>query len=112
VHRSRSGLKIHSGRVTRAIIPKLQSVVPRYNAHPGQPPNFQSHPMDEARIISLEEKITFQEDQIDELNKTVYQKQQRLERLEEFCREHAAEIRAPSDTRNAVRSVNERPPHY
>jgi len=68
--------------------------------------------MTDERLIHIEEKITFQEDQIDELNKTVYQQQQRLERLEEFCRELAAQIRALSETRNAGPSVNERPPHY
>ena len=101
-----------NARVARAIIPKLQPTVPRYNAHPGQPPNFQSHPMDEARLINIEEKITFQEDLVEELNKTVYQQQQRLERLEEFCRELAGQIRALSEAGNAGLTANERPPHY
>ena len=68
--------------------------------------------MNEARLISIEEKITFQEDQIDELIKTVYQQQQKIERLEEFCRELAAQIRALSEAGNAGPPVNERPPHY
>ncbi|NCN88484.1 MAG: SlyX family protein [Gallionella sp.] len=68
--------------------------------------------MTDERLIQIEEKITFQEDQIDELNKTVYQQQQRIERLEDFCRELAARIRAVSEAGNAGPSLNERPPHY
>jgi len=113
VNLSRSGLKINSGRVTRAIIPKLQWVVPRYNARPGQPPNFQSHPMDEARLINIEEKITFQEDLVEELNKTVYQQQQKLERLEGMCIALAGQVRSLAEAGSHDKSpANERPPHY
>ena len=37
--------------------------------------------MNEERIANIEAKITFQEDLIEELNKTVYRQQQKLERL-------------------------------
>lgn len=74
--------------------------------------NHICHTMTDERLTHIEEKITFQEDQIDELNKTVYQQQQRLERLEAFCRELAGQIRALSKVGNAGPTANERPPHY
>ncbi|MDP2760683.1 MAG: SlyX family protein [Sideroxyarcus sp.] len=68
--------------------------------------------MTDERLIHIEEKITFQEDQIEELNKTVYQQQQKLERLEAICRELAGQIRSLSESGNEGPSANERPPHY
>lgn len=68
--------------------------------------------MTDERLTHIEEKITFQEDLIEELNKTVYQQQQKIERLEDFCRELAAQIRALSEAGSAGPSLNERPPHY
>jgi SlyX protein len=90
----------------------LQTAVPRYNAHPGTPPNFPSTRMTDERLIHIEEKITFQEDLIEELNKTVYQQQQKLERLESFCRELAGQVRSLSESGSAGPTANERPPHY
>jgi SlyX protein len=98
--------------MTRAIIPKLQTAVPRYNARPGLPPNFPSTRMTDERLIHIEEKLTLQEDLIDELNKTVYQQQQKIERLEDFCRELAGRIRGLSEAANPGMPANERPPHY
>lgn len=37
--------------------------------------------MIEERLINIETKIAYQEDLIEELNKTIYQQQQKLERL-------------------------------
>jgi SlyX protein len=68
--------------------------------------------MNEERIINLEAKLTFQEDQIDELNKTVYQQQQKLERFEAVCEALARQIRAMSENGNVGMPANERPPHY
>ena len=68
--------------------------------------------MHEKRLIALEEKITFQEDQIDELNKTVFQQQQKLERLEAFCKELASRVRSLSESSGTGPAANERPPHY
>ncbi|MBU0621333.1 MAG: SlyX family protein [Gammaproteobacteria bacterium] len=69
--------------------------------------------MNEERLIDIEAKITFQEDQLEELNKTVYQQQLKIERLEAICEALANELRglaeAGSDGRSAA---NERPPHY
>jgi SlyX protein len=81
-------------------------------AFPGQSPNLQSHLMNEERLENIEAKITFQEDLIEELNKTVYQQQQKLERLDATCEALARELRALAEAGNEGKSANERPPHY
>ncbi len=68
--------------------------------------------MIEKRLENIEAKITFQEDLIEELNKTIYQQQQRLERLEAICDALARELRALAEAGNDGKSANERPPHY
>lgn len=68
--------------------------------------------MNEERLINLETKIAFQEDQIDELNKTVYQQQKEMERLEAICKSLAGHIEALSAARGEGMPANERPPHY
>jgi SlyX protein len=79
---------------------------------PSQSPNLQDHPMIEERLENIESKITFQEDQIEELNKTVYQQQQKLERLQTICEALARELRALAEAGNDGKTTNERPPHY
>ena len=67
--------------------------------------------MIEERLENIETKISFQEDLIEELNKTVYQQQQKLDQLEEICRllaRHIESLAAASEGKPA----NERPPHY
>lgn len=68
--------------------------------------------MTEERLIDIESKITFQEDQLEELNKTVYQQQQKIERLEAICEALARELRALAEAGNDKAPANERPPHY
>lgn len=68
--------------------------------------------MNEARLISIEEKLTFQEDQIEELNKTVFRQQQKLDLLEAFCKELAGRVRSLAEAGNEKGAANERPPHY
>lgn len=68
--------------------------------------------MTEQRLENIEIKISYQEDQIEELNKTVYQQQQKLERLEAFCKELAGQVRSLSESGGAGPTANERPPHY
>ena len=68
--------------------------------------------MIEERLVNIETKITYQEDLIEELNKTVYQQQQKLERLEAICEALARELRALAEAGNEGKSANERPPHY
>jgi SlyX protein len=67
--------------------------------------------MIEQRLETIETKIAFQEDLIEELNKTVYQQQKKLERLEAVCEalaRHVDSLAAASEGKEA----NERPPHY
>lgn len=69
--------------------------------------------MIEERLENIETKISYQEDQIDELNKTVYQQQQKLDQLEEICRALARHVQALAEAGNDGKSsANERPPHY
>ncbi|MBK9162304.1 MAG: SlyX family protein [Nitrosomonadales bacterium] len=69
--------------------------------------------MNEERLIDIETKLAFQEDQIDELNKTVYQQQQKLDQLTEVCKALAGQVRVLAEAGNDGKSpANERPPHY
>lgn len=68
--------------------------------------------MIEERLVNIETKITFQEDLIEELNKTVYQQQKKLERLEATCEALARHIASLYESANESKPVNERPPHY
>jgi len=69
--------------------------------------------MNEERLIDIESKITFQEDMLEELNKTVYQQQQKIERLEAMCQSLAQHVQSLSAARNdGGMLANERPPHY
>ena len=68
--------------------------------------------MIEERLVNIETKITFQEDLIEELNKTVYQQQQKLVRLEAICESLAKHIQSLAEAGNEGKAANERPPHY
>jgi len=68
--------------------------------------------MIEERLVNIEAKITFQEDLIEELNKTVYQQQQKLDRLQVFCESLARNIQSLAEEGNEGKPANERPPHY
>ena len=68
--------------------------------------------MNEERLENIEAKITFQEDLIEELNKTIYQQQQKLEHLAEVCAALARQIRSLSEAGNEGKPASERPPHY
>ncbi len=69
--------------------------------------------MNEERLVNIETKIAFQEDLIEELNKTIYQQQTRLDRLEATCEALARHIASLAEAVNEGKSAaNERPPHY
>lgn len=69
--------------------------------------------MIEERLVNIETKITFQEDQIEELNKTIYQQQQKIERLEAICEALARQVRSLGEAGGDGKTpANERPPHY
>jgi SlyX protein len=68
--------------------------------------------MIEDRLVNIETKLSYQEDLVEELNKTVFQQQQKLERLEAICEALARELRALAEAGNDGKPANERPPHY
>ena len=69
--------------------------------------------MSEERLENIETKIAYQEDMIEELNKTIYQQQQKLERLEATCKSLAGHIASLSESVHENKAVvDERPPHY
>ena len=69
--------------------------------------------MSEERLEKIETKIAFQEDLIEELNKTIYQQQKKLERLEAKCETLAGYISSLAESVNENKPVvSERPPHY
>ncbi len=69
--------------------------------------------MSEERLVNIETKIAFQEDMIEELNKTIYQQQKKLERLEATCEALAGHISSLAESVNQNKpAANERPPHY
>lgn len=68
--------------------------------------------MNEERLVNIETKITYQEDLIDELNKAVYQQQQKLDRLEATCKSLVEYIESLAESGSGRMPANERPPHY
>lgn len=67
--------------------------------------------MDEERLIAIETKITFQEDLIEELNKTLYQQQKQLDYLAALCETLARNVESLAAAAEG-KPGNERPPHY
>jgi len=68
--------------------------------------------MSEERLVDIESRIAFQEDTIQELNKTVYQQQKQIQRLEAICESLVEHIRELRDTAPQGNVAQERPPHY
>lgn len=68
--------------------------------------------MTEERLEKIETKLAFQEDLIEELNKTVYQQQKKLEQLEATCEALAKHIASLAESVNSGKPADERPPHY
>ena len=68
--------------------------------------------MIEERLVNIETKIAFQEDLIEELNKVVYQQQQRLNQLEAVCASLARHVQSLVEAGSDSKAANERPPHY
>lgn len=66
----------------------------------------------DTRIEKLETKLAFQEDMVEELNKTIYRQQHMLDRLEMTCRALAQHIAALSEAVKDGAPAHERPPHY
>jgi SlyX protein len=65
----------------------------------------------ESRLIDLEIKISYSEDMVEELNRTIYRQQQQIDLLIENIRELRQQIPAgnPAEQRNLLDEI---PPHY
>ena len=69
--------------------------------------------MSEERLINIESKLVFLEDQSEEMNKTIYQQQQKIERLEAISEALARQVRSLAEAGGEGKGpANERPPHY
>ena len=72
-------------------------------------------PTSEARIDELEAKLSFAEDLIDELNRSVFRQQEQLDLLQQqiiLLHQHLQSV-AQSVTPNETRNLrDELPPHY
>ena len=67
---------------------------------------------DENRIIDIEIKLSFQENQVDSLNRTIYEQGRRIDQLEAMVARLADHVRTMRDAGQGQGAVNERPPHY
>jgi SlyX protein len=65
---------------------------------------------DENRIIDIEIKLSFQENQVDALNRTIYEQGRRIDQLEAMVAKLADHVRTLRDAGQGP--LNERPPHY
>lgn len=65
----------------------------------------------DARIEKLESKLTFAEDLLDELNRTVYRQQLQIDQLQEQIRALYRQIQSapPAERRDPSEEI---PPHY
>jgi SlyX protein len=65
----------------------------------------------DTRLTELEVKLSFTEDLVEELNRTVYRQQQQIEALQQDIRALRDQLQAslPAESRNPADEV---PPHY
>jgi SlyX protein len=75
---------------------------------PALPPEFVVDQED--RFINLEIKLAQQEDLLDEMNKTIYRQERRIDQLEAMLTKMADHVRTLRDAGQAP--LNEPPPHY
>jgi SlyX protein len=68
--------------------------------------------MNNQRLIDLETKLAYQEDLIQELNKTVHSQQTKLGQLEEAIRSLTSRYNSLAEQDDTEFPVDEKPPHY
>lgn len=68
--------------------------------------------MSEHRITELEEKIAYQEDVIQELNKVVLMMQKQIDGLEVCCQMLKERVKDVSSLIPGYDASDEKPPHY
>jgi SlyX protein len=68
----------------------------------------------DARLAEIEIKLSFSENLLDELNRTVYRQQRQIDELQQALRElrRQVEANAPSEPGEARDPRDEVPPHY
>jgi len=68
--------------------------------------------MDNQRFIDIETKLAYQEDLIQELNKTVHSQQLKLDQLEQALRSLSLRYNSLAEQDDSEYPVDEKPPHY
>ena len=68
--------------------------------------------MDNQQLIDIETKLAYQEDLIQELNKTVHSQQLKLDQLEEALRSLTLRYNNLVEQSDSEYPVDEKPPHY
>lgn len=68
--------------------------------------------MDNQRLIDIETKLAYQEDLIQELNKTVHSQQLKLDQLEEALRSLTLRYHSMAEQDDSEYFVDKKPPHY
>jgi len=68
--------------------------------------------MDNQRLIDIETKLAYQEDLIQELNKTVHSQQLKLDQLEEALKSLSLRYNSLAEQGDQYYPVDEKPPHY
>ena len=68
--------------------------------------------MDEQRIIEIETKITYQDQLLQEHNRTIYEQHKQLERLERMCLKLIDQLKGMTNAEPMLKPEDEKPPHY
>jgi len=68
--------------------------------------------MDNQQLIDIETKLAYQEDLIQELNKTVHSQQLKLDQMEEALRSLSLRYNSLVEQGDSEYPVDEKPPHY
>ncbi len=68
--------------------------------------------MHNQRFIDIETKLAYQEDLIQELNKTVHSQQLKLDQLEQALRSLSLRYNSLAEQGDSDYPVDEKPPHY
>jgi SlyX protein len=68
----------------------------------------------EDRLIAIESKIAQQEDLVESLNRTIYEQQKKIDRLEELFSALVRRVKDRDSTDGSAEGQpdHERPPHY
>lgn len=68
--------------------------------------------MIEDRLVDIEIKLSYHENNIRELNGVIYAQQKQIDQLESVCKVFAGRIKDLSEALSGKLPLNEKPPHY